>query len=107
VLVEQPPDDAGTVAGDIYLRGRGDPLLSVTALQELAAEVAARGVRTIEGRLVLDTGYFDAAVEPPHFDEQPKERSGFRAPVASLGVARSAFTVQVLAEPGGGATVTL
>lgn len=107
VLADTPPDDAGTITGDLYLRGRGDPMLSVAHLEELAAEVAARGVRTVEGRLVLDTGYFDDIVEPPHFDEQPKERAGFRAPVASLGVARSSFQVQVIAEPGGGASVRL
>lgn len=102
-----PPDPAGAIAGDLYLRGKGDPLLSVAQLEALAAEVAARGVRTVEGRLVLDATYFDSVVEPPHFDEQPKERSGFRAPVASLGVGRSAITVVVVADPGGGATVTL
>lgn len=107
VLAEKPVDDAGVIEGDLYLRGKGDPMLSVANLDALAAEVAARGVRTIEGRLVLDTGYFDGVVEPPHFDEQPKERSGFRAPVASLGVARSSITVIVVADPGGGATVSL
>ena len=107
VFAEQPVDDAGTITGDLFLRGKGDPMLSAANLDALAAEVAARGVRTIEGRLVLDTGYFDGLVEPPHFDEQPKERAGFRAPVASLGVARSAITVIVVAGPGGGATVSL
>ncbi len=107
VFAEQPVDDAGTITGDLYLRGKGDPMLSAANLDALAAEVAARGVRTIEGKLVLDTGYFDGVVEPLHFDEQPKERSGFRAPVASLGVGRSAITVIVVADPGGGATVTL
>jgi D-alanyl-D-alanine carboxypeptidase/D-alanyl-D-alanine-endopeptidase (penicillin-binding protein 4) len=101
------PDLSGTVAGDLYLRGRGDPTLSVAALRQLAADVAARGVRTVEGRLVVDATYFDAAVEPPHFDEQPKERAAFRAPVGSLGVNRSSVTVSVRAEPGGGARVTL
>ena len=102
-----PVDEAGTIAGDIYLRGRGDPLLTVGHLEELADELLARGIRTIEGRLVLDTTYFDNQVEPPHFDEQPKERAGFRAPVASLGVARSAATIKIVAEPGGAATVTV
>lgn len=101
------PDEAGAVAGDIYLRGRGDPTLSVAALRKLAADVAARGVRSVEGRLVADTSYFDDAVEPPHFDEQPRERAAFRAPVASLGVARCAITVTVMQEPGGRARVTL
>ena len=107
VLADKLPDDAGVIEGDVYLRGRGDPLLTAAHLDELAAELAARGIRTIEGRLVLDASYFDNVVEPPHFDEQPKERSGFRAPVASLGVARSAVTVIVIADPGGGATIKL
>lgn len=102
-----PPDPAGRVEGDLHLRGRGDPLLSVAALENLATELAARGVRTIDGRLVLDLSYFDDQVEPPHFAEQPKERAAFRAPVASLGVARSAATVSVMPNPGGTASVTL
>jgi D-alanyl-D-alanine carboxypeptidase/D-alanyl-D-alanine-endopeptidase (penicillin-binding protein 4) len=101
------PDAEGQVRGDMYLRGRGDPTLSVAALRQLAADVAARGVRSIEGRLVIDTTYFDDAVEPPHFDEQPRERAAFRAPVASLGVNRCAITVTVMQEPGGRARVTL
>ena len=102
-----PPDAAGTIPGDLYLRGRGDPTLSVGNLEALAADVAARGVRTVEGRLVIDDAYFDTVVMPPHFDEQPKEPSAFRAPIASLGVARGSVTVTVIAEPDGGATVTL
>lgn len=103
-----PVDEAGTVTGDIYLRGRGDPLLAVSHLEEMADELVARGIRAIDGRLVLDADYFDSQIEPPHFDEQPKERSGFRAPVASLGVARSAATIKIVAEPGGAAaTVTV
>ncbi len=106
-VLADPPDALGTITGDLYIRGKGDPMLSVANLEGLAAELAARGVRTVEGRIILDTGYFDGVVEPPHFEEQPKERAGFRAPVASFGVARSSFTVVVVAEPGGGSTVTL
>lgn len=101
------PDPTGTIPGDLYLRGRGDPTLSVAALRQLAADIAARGVREVAGRLVIDGTYFDGVVEPPHFDEQPKERAAFRAPVASLGVNRSAITVTVMEQPGGGARVTL
>lgn len=105
--VDDLDEKTGKVAGDIYLRGRGDPVLSKYDLQQLAADVAARGVRTVEGQLVVDTSYFDNAVEPPHFGEQPKERAAFRAPIAALGVARSAVTVTVTGEPGGPARVTL
>ena len=100
------PDAKGIVAGDLYLKGRGDPMLGVGELRELAAELAARGVREAE-RLVVDSSYFDDVVEPPHFEDQKTETAGFRAPVAGLGVARSAVTISVVAEPGGGATIAL
>jgi len=107
VYAIKPPDKTGTVAGDLYIRGRGDPVLSVDNLRQLAHDVAARGVKIVEGKLVIDATYFDSAYEPPHFDEQPKERAAFRAPVASFGVARSAYTVTVLPEPDGPARVTV
>lgn len=107
VYAETDPDETGTITGDLYIRGRGDPTLSVAALEQLAHDVAARGVRNVEGKLVLDTSYFDNNVEPPHFDEQPKERAAFRAPVASFGVNRSAVVLTVMAEPGGAARITL
>lgn len=97
----------GVVNGDLYLRGRGDPTLTANDLRAMATELAARGVRTVKGSLVIDATYFDDVVDPPHFDEQPKERAYFRAPVASFGVARSAFLVNVIGQPGGTAKVWL
>jgi D-alanyl-D-alanine carboxypeptidase/D-alanyl-D-alanine-endopeptidase (penicillin-binding protein 4) len=109
VLVDDKALDetTGIVAGDLYVRGRGDPTLGAADLRALATEVAARGVRQIQGKLVIDDSYFDTDVEAPHFSEQPKERAAFRAPVASFGVSRSAFLVNVIGEPGGGSRVWL
>lgn len=98
-------ETTGTVKGDLYVRGRGDPTLTVGDLQAIAIEIAARGVRKIAGKLVVDDSYFDTAVDAPHYNEQPKERAAFRAPVASFCVNRSAFTVNVIGEPGGTARV--
>jgi D-alanyl-D-alanine carboxypeptidase/D-alanyl-D-alanine-endopeptidase (penicillin-binding protein 4) len=100
-------ETTGVVKGNLYVRGKGDPTLGVDDLRALATEVAARGIRTIQGQLVIDGSYFDGQVDAPHFDEQPKERAGFRAPVASLGVALSAATVTVVGNPGGTAEITL
>jgi D-alanyl-D-alanine carboxypeptidase/D-alanyl-D-alanine-endopeptidase (penicillin-binding protein 4) len=100
------PDAKGVVAGDLYVKGRGDPMLGVDELRALAADLAARGVRSAD-RLVIDTSYFDEVVEPPHFEDQKTETAGFRAPVASFGVARSSVTVGVVADPDGAATVAL
>ncbi len=59
-------DSLGRILGDVYLVGRGDPSLSprftngraTAALEELAASLAAAGVRRIEGRLVGHEGLF-------------------------------------------------
>ncbi len=102
-----PVDATGKIAGDLYLRGRGDPLLTAAQLEALADELVARGIRAVDGQLVIDTSYFDGVTGPPHFDEQPKEQAAFRATIASLGVSRSAATVLVVANPAGAATVTL
>lgn len=107
VYTLEPPDETGLVKGDLYVRGRGDPTLSVAGLRQLAADVAAKGVRTVEGKLVIDATYFDHVVEPPHFAEQPKETAAFRAPVSAFTVNRSSYTVTIMAEPGGGARVTM
>ena len=107
VYADDLDDATGAVAGNLYVRGRGDPTLSPADLRALAADVAARGVRTVEGQLVIDDGYFDRDVEPPHYADQPNERAGFRAPVASFGVARSSIDVIVTPEPGAAATVRL
>jgi len=91
----------GIVDGDLYLKGRGDPTLRSADLHALAADLAALGVRKVTGALVLDATFFDDVVEPPHFDEQPKERAGFRAPVAALSIDGNATTIVV--EPGASA----
>jgi serine-type D-Ala-D-Ala carboxypeptidase/endopeptidase (penicillin-binding protein 4) len=77
----------------LYLRGRGDPTLEYAAMQTLARDLVALGIRRISKELVLDTSYFDSAIEPPHFAEQPKEYAAFRAPVAALSMNRSSITV--------------
>ena len=98
-------ETTGVVKGDLWVRGKGDPTLSANDFRAMATELAAKGVRKIEGKLVIDDTYFDTDTEAPHFAEQPKERAAFRAPVASFGVARSSFLVNVIGEPGGAARV--
>ena len=39
VLAAVPPDGAGTLDGDLYLRGEGDPTFGPLDLQELAQQV--------------------------------------------------------------------
>lgn len=49
----------GTLAGDLVLRGGGDPLLDEPQLQQLADAVQAHGIRAISGSVVGDETAFD------------------------------------------------
>ncbi|MFJ9701750.1 D-alanyl-D-alanine carboxypeptidase/D-alanyl-D-alanine endopeptidase [Streptomyces fradiae] len=50
---------AGTLHGDLYLRGTGDPTTLAADYDRLAARVAAAGIRHVTGRLVADDTRFD------------------------------------------------
>ncbi|MDH2427632.1 D-alanyl-D-alanine carboxypeptidase/D-alanyl-D-alanine-endopeptidase [Sphaerisporangium sp. TRM90804] len=48
-----------TLAGDLYLKGTGDPTMLAADYDALAAKVAASGVKLVTGRLVADDTWFD------------------------------------------------
>lgn len=63
------PDALGTVRGDLIVYGRGDPSIAARfnngdyhkAIDDLAARIAAAGVKRVEGDLVGDESYFTGA----------------------------------------------
>lgn len=56
----------GTLAGDLILRGGGDPTLQTEGLARLADELIERGLRRVEGRFVVDDSALPAiaAIDP-------------------------------------------
>lgn len=54
----------GVLRGPLVLRGSGDPSLTTEDLWGLVLELEARGLRAIEGDLVLDDTAFDQAQAP-------------------------------------------
>lgn len=58
----QPAGD-GTVNGNVYLRGRGDPKLVPEEMAKLVASARVAGATTINGDLVLDRSYFADGLE--------------------------------------------
>ena len=62
LLAEVAPDEAGVVAGDVYLVGGGDPYLGRAQLRELIEEA---GIEEIEGRVIGDESFFDERRGPP------------------------------------------
>ncbi len=89
------PDETGTIAGDIVLRGRADPALGLADLRALARDLWLSGVRKIRGGVVVDDTYFDGADLPPHFGEKPDDVSAYRAPIGALAVGFNQYTLQI------------
>ncbi|WP_272476738.1 D-alanyl-D-alanine carboxypeptidase/D-alanyl-D-alanine-endopeptidase [Baekduia alba] len=59
VLTMAGVDAAGTLHGDLWLKGGGDPTLGEAQFQTLAAAVQARGIKVVEGSIVGDESLFD------------------------------------------------
>jgi D-alanyl-D-alanine carboxypeptidase/D-alanyl-D-alanine-endopeptidase (penicillin-binding protein 4) len=93
----------GAVDGNLTLRGFGDPSLTKDDLAGLVAELKTRGVRRIEGDLVVDQRFFDGETTPPAFEQQPNEWAPFRAPVAAVSVDENTVTLSI--RPGAAGNV--
>ena len=92
------PDDDGVLKGNLYIRGRGDPILGAEHVYDLARQIARRGIKKVTGGIVVDNNYFDGVDLPPHYDEQPNERAGFRAPIGATSF--NFNTLSVWVSPG-------
>ncbi len=71
VYLDGPVRD-GTLHGDLYIKGGGDPKLVAERLWLLLRRVHGLGVRFISGDIVLDRSAFEAtAGDPAAFDGEP------------------------------------
>jgi D-alanyl-D-alanine carboxypeptidase/D-alanyl-D-alanine-endopeptidase (penicillin-binding protein 4) len=84
----------GTVRGDLWLVGGGDPNLTTADLYELASSLHARGVRKVQGRVRIDATAFDGDGLPPGYD-QKDELASYRAPAGAASVNFNTFVVHV------------
>jgi serine-type D-Ala-D-Ala carboxypeptidase/endopeptidase (penicillin-binding protein 4) len=86
------------LAGDLVLKGYGDPKLTLENFWLLLRDLRGRGLREIRGDLVLDRSYFALTdVDPGRFDDQPT-RPYNTAPDALL-VNFKSIRVNFLADP--------
>ena len=71
VLVDGPIQ-AGTLKGNLYLQGQGDPRLVVERLWLLLRRIQGLGIREIQGDIVLDHSAFETVTQDPGaFDGEP------------------------------------
>ncbi len=98
----------GELPGDLYLVGSGDPTLDNEALGDLAAAVAAQGLRRVRGGLVVDSSFFDGNAVGPAY-EQKTESAAYRSPSSAASLNGNAVVVTVIpaARAGAPARITL
>ena len=60
VLAATAPDADGVVAGDLFVRGGGDPTFDALDSNRLAQQVADAGIVKVAGRVIGDESAFDA-----------------------------------------------
>ncbi|MEY4712653.1 MAG: hypothetical protein RIS88_2103 [Pseudomonadota bacterium] len=66
------PVQGGTLQGNLYLKGQGDPRLVMERLWLLLRRVQGLGVRRIAGDIVLDRSAFEVPpLDPAAFDGEP------------------------------------
>lgn len=62
----------GVLNGNVYLRGSGDPRFAIEHLWSLLRQMQVRGIRQINGDVVLDRSAFNVpAIDPGAFDDKP------------------------------------
>ena len=60
VLGDAALDEEGVVAGNLYLRGGGDPSFSRAEARAFARVLAGSGLRAVDGRVIGDESQFDS-----------------------------------------------
>lgn len=61
-LLVKSPAQGGVIAGDVVIRGGGDPMLTLEDLNVWAAKLNAEGVRKISGRIIGDGSLFPGSL---------------------------------------------
>jgi serine-type D-Ala-D-Ala carboxypeptidase/endopeptidase (penicillin-binding protein 4) len=84
----------GRLAGDLYLKGGGDPSLVSERMWMLVNELRRSGIKSVTGNIVVDPTYFDEEKTP---DSRPKylKDQAYNAPVGALSFNFNTTTVYV------------
>ncbi|MBL8661582.1 MAG: D-alanyl-D-alanine carboxypeptidase/D-alanyl-D-alanine-endopeptidase [Candidatus Odyssella sp.] len=73
----------GTLAGDLFLKGGGDPMLTSDDFESMAQQLRAKGVTRVGGRFVYDSS---AYVTAKAIDAEYEESAAYNPGIAALSV---------------------
>ncbi len=84
--------DRGTLRGDLYLKGSGDPLLLYSHLLDLVEAVRKKGIRAVDGKFIFDDALLPSA---PRIHEAAHEESApYNAGLSALSSEFNRVTAQ-------------
>ena len=82
------------LAGELFVKGSGDPKLTTENMYKLASSIAALGVRTVGGGIVVDESYFDTERLGAGWEQDASDRP-YQAPAGAASVNFNALEVRV------------
>lgn len=96
--VKVGPD--GTLKGNLYVRGHGDPTLVVETLWKITRDLKLAGLKRIEGSVVYDEGFFTPDYALPGWDKEADVENGptYFATIGALSLNYN--TVALVVAPG-------
>lgn len=73
----------GTLAGDLFLKGGGDPMLTSDDFEAIAQQLKAKGIARVSGRFVYDSSAYTTAKA---IDAEYEESASYNPGIAALSV---------------------
>lgn len=88
ILHDGQLDAAGALAGNLYVKGQGDPTMVVERMWRMILDVKLKGIREIQGDVVFDESYFaDSSLIPGWAKEEDlKDGPTYFAALGALSV---------------------
>jgi len=88
------PIQEGKLAGDLYLKGGGDPSFVSERLWMMVNDLIRTGIRTVTGNLIADSSYFDTEINPESRPKYLKDQA-YNAPIGALSFNFNTTTIYV------------
>src|SRR5262249_31868839 len=73
----------GTLAGDLFLKGGGDPMMTSDDFEAMAQQLKAKGITKVNGRFVYDSSSYTTAKA---IDTEYEESASYNPGIAALSV---------------------
>ncbi|HVZ39203.1 MAG TPA: D-alanyl-D-alanine carboxypeptidase/D-alanyl-D-alanine-endopeptidase [Candidatus Kapabacteria bacterium] len=94
VLAAEAKPQNGVLKGNLYVKGYGDPLLTVNDIDQLVDQFVNSGVKQIDGNVVGDGSFFDNKTERVQYSGD-KDVVEPLPPIAALTLDYSVFTLVI------------